>query len=137
MELPWSLDCRDWAGVVEGVEATYCRGTHHYPHNCTGEHTAWLRGDNTRRGSKGEGRVSRREERTLTPHCTTGDRVTVRQQVWREEVTVAGLEGGKQYTVWLRLQYRSGPSGWAEGVTVTTTASPQGKLRRARVGVTW
>ncbi|XP_063848917.1 uncharacterized protein LOC135093530 isoform X1 [Scylla paramamosain] len=37
VELPWSLDCRSWAGVVEATEASYCRGGHRYPSNCTAE----------------------------------------------------------------------------------------------------
>ncbi|XP_063848930.1 uncharacterized protein LOC135093535 [Scylla paramamosain] len=87
VELPWSLDCRSWAGVVEATEASYCRGAHRYPSNCTEE----------------------------------ADRV--RRAGWEETVDVAGLEGGQRYTVWLRLQYRSGMSQWSEGVTVTTASS--------------
>lgn len=37
MELPWTLSCSFWAGVVEGVEAIYCRGMHASHENCTGE----------------------------------------------------------------------------------------------------
>ncbi|XP_045126508.1 uncharacterized protein LOC123513409 isoform X3 [Portunus trituberculatus] len=35
VKLSWSLDCRSWAGVVEAMEAAYCRGAHRYPSNCT------------------------------------------------------------------------------------------------------
>ncbi|XP_050718008.1 uncharacterized protein LOC126999451 isoform X2 [Eriocheir sinensis] len=35
VELPWTLSCSFRAGVVEEVEATYCRGAHASPENCT------------------------------------------------------------------------------------------------------
>ncbi|XP_050718012.1 uncharacterized protein LOC126999454 [Eriocheir sinensis] len=35
VELPWTLSYCQWAGVVEGAEATCCRGAHASPNNCT------------------------------------------------------------------------------------------------------
>ncbi|XP_045126760.1 uncharacterized protein LOC123513575 [Portunus trituberculatus] len=57
------------------------------------------------------------------PSNCTEEAESVRWARWKETISVAGLEGGQRYTVWLRLQYRSGMSQWSEGVTVTITSS--------------
>ncbi|XP_045597067.2 uncharacterized protein [Procambarus clarkii] len=72
----WTLECDDWAGVVEYLEVTYCLGHHNLSQDCHGE--------------------SARES-----------------EVWSGMVEVRQLAAASQYTVWLRVSFRSGLSQWS------------------------
>ncbi|XP_071521372.1 uncharacterized protein [Panulirus ornatus] len=78
----WTLECEDWAGVVEAVEARYCVGLHNLTSQCPGENQT---------------------SKTLMG-----------------AVELKGLQEATQYTVWLRLKYRSGFSQWSNGQTFIT-----------------
>ncbi|XP_069183378.1 uncharacterized protein [Procambarus clarkii] len=72
----WTLECDDWAGVVEALEVTYCLGHHNLSQDCHGE-SAW------------------------------------ESEVWSGVVEVRQLAAASQYTVWLRVSFRSGLSQWS------------------------
>ncbi|XP_042230939.1 uncharacterized protein LOC121872307 isoform X2 [Homarus americanus] len=60
------------------------------------------------------------------PQDCTGEEKEVEQEeseVWRQRVEVTGLKESTQYTVWLRLKYRSGISQWSLAQTFTTDSS--------------
>ncbi|KAK3873639.1 hypothetical protein Pcinc_021363 [Petrolisthes cinctipes] len=37
VRVPWTAECQDWAGVLEGVQATYCQGHHNTTLDCHGD----------------------------------------------------------------------------------------------------
>ncbi|XP_042230942.1 uncharacterized protein LOC121872308 isoform X1 [Homarus americanus] len=60
------------------------------------------------------------------PQDCTGEEKEVEEEeseVWRQRVEVTGLKESTQYTVWLRLKYRSGISQWSLAQTFTTDSS--------------
>nr|XP_045597466.1 uncharacterized protein LOC123757665 [Procambarus clarkii] len=107
----WTLECDDWAGVVEALEITYCLGHHNLSQDC---HVA----------------VHLMQMLLEKPSlcaglCDVSGESAWESEVWSGVVEVRQLAAASQYTVWLRVSFRSGLSQWSSPQHfITDSGSP-------------